>query len=129
MPYDSLSDFLSERQDENDLVRIAAQVDPDLELAEITSRAATTVDGGPVLLFENVLGSEFPLVTNLLGSHARICRPSRTSGWHVKVRSTLLKTSRRFIPAARALPSRRFRTCLDLGRRSRRLTCSSVGLP
>ena len=73
MPYDSLSDFLSERQDENDLVRIAAQVDPELELAEITSRAAIENDG-PVLLFENIAGSEFPLVTNLLGSHARICR-------------------------------------------------------
>lgn len=74
MPFDSLGDFLSILDDAGEIVRIAATVDPSLEIAEITRRAAAQKDGGPVLLFESVRGSTAPAVTNLLGSQTRLLR-------------------------------------------------------
>lgn len=74
MPYDQLADFLSELQDDGELVRLGAEVDRDLEIAEITDRICKSPGGGPVLFFENVRGSSTPVVTNLLGSERRLCR-------------------------------------------------------
>ncbi|MEX0701840.1 MAG: UbiD family decarboxylase [Planctomycetales bacterium] len=74
MAYDDLGDFLSRLEDDRELVRIAAEVDPVHELAEITARIARAPDGGPAVLFESVAGSEFPVVANLLGCPARLCR-------------------------------------------------------
>src|SRR5947209_20468599 len=56
---------------ENELVRIAAEVDPYLEITEIVDR--TVKAGGPALLFENVKGSEHPLLINQFGSERRMC--------------------------------------------------------
>jgi 4-hydroxy-3-polyprenylbenzoate decarboxylase len=56
---------------EGELVRIAAEVDPDLEITEITDR--TVKAAGPALLFENVKGSEHPLLINQFGTERRMC--------------------------------------------------------
>ena len=56
---------------EGELVRIAAEVDPELEITEITDR--TVKAGGPALLFENVKGSEHPLLINQFGTERRMC--------------------------------------------------------
>ncbi|MEM8719616.1 MAG: UbiD family decarboxylase [Cyanobacteria bacterium P01_G01_bin.39] len=53
------------------LKRIAALVDPELEIAEISNRMLQA--GGPGLLFENVKGSPFPVAVNLMGTVERIC--------------------------------------------------------
>lgn len=53
------------------LRRITAEVDPDLEVAEISNRMLQA--GGPGLLFENVKGSPFPVAVNLMGTVERIC--------------------------------------------------------
>jgi 4-hydroxy-3-polyprenylbenzoate decarboxylase len=74
MPYDNLSDFLNELQDDGDLVRVSAEVDPILEITEITDRVSKSPHGGPALFFENVRGSPMPVVSNLLGSYKRMCR-------------------------------------------------------
>ena len=74
MAYDNLSDFLSELQDDGELVRISAEVDPILEITEITDRVSKSPHGGPALFFENVKGSSMPVVINLLGSYRRMCR-------------------------------------------------------
>ncbi|MEX0715828.1 MAG: UbiD family decarboxylase [Planctomycetaceae bacterium] len=74
MPYDNLGDFLSRLEDDGELLRVAVEVDPVHELAEIAARIARAPDGGPALLFESVAGSEFPVVANLLGNPARLCR-------------------------------------------------------
>lgn len=74
MAYDHLADFLAELQDDGELVRIAAEVDPELELAEITDRVSKSPEGGPALFFENVKGSSIPVVTNLLGSRRRMVK-------------------------------------------------------
>ena len=59
MAYDDLRRFLDDLDADGDLVRVSAQVDPELEVAEIVSR--TVAEGGPALLFENVKGSSMPL--------------------------------------------------------------------
>src|SRR2546425_3240422 len=56
---------------EGELVRVAAEVDPYLELTEITDRVVKA--GGPALLFENVKGSPHPLLINQFGSERRMC--------------------------------------------------------
>ena len=47
MSYDSLAEFLSGLQDNGELVRISATVDPALELAAITDRVANRKDAWP----------------------------------------------------------------------------------
>src|SRR5437870_5494265 len=56
---------------EGELVRIGTEVDPELEITEITDR--TVKAGGPALLFENVKGSDLPLLINQFGTERRMC--------------------------------------------------------
>ncbi|MBI3468706.1 MAG: menaquinone biosynthesis decarboxylase, partial [Planctomycetes bacterium] len=72
MPYDCLADFIEELQRDGELVRIKAEVDPVLEITEITDRISKVE--GPALFFERVKGHEMPVVINLLGSTRRMCR-------------------------------------------------------
>ncbi len=55
-----------------ELVEVACEVDPELELAEIHRRVIAA--GGPALLFRRVKGCDFPLVTNLFGTARRVER-------------------------------------------------------
>ena len=55
---------------EGQLHRVTEQVDPELEVTEIATRAVR--EGRPALLFENVKGSSYPLAINLLASRKRI---------------------------------------------------------
>lgn len=64
-----LQDYLNHLRDIGELVTVEAQVDPKLEIAEIHRRVISS--GGPALLFRNVKGSQFPLVTNLFGTKRR----------------------------------------------------------
>ena len=68
--HESLRTFLDLLYRENDIVEIKTQVDPYLELAEIHRRVIA--EGGPALLFRNVKGSRYPVVTNLFGTSRRI---------------------------------------------------------
>jgi len=81
MSYDSLSDFVSELEDDGDLVRVSAEVDPVFEIAEITRRRCASGGESPALCFDNVKGCPIPLVTNLLGSQRRMCRALRTASF------------------------------------------------
>src|SRR5438093_12787478 len=72
MAHESLAAFLEELEAEGELVRIRAEVDPILEISEITDRISKA--RGPALLFENVKGSRFPLAINVLGSEKRIAK-------------------------------------------------------
>ena len=74
MAYESLTEFLSEAEDDGDLKRIDAAVDANLEITEITRRVCQPAAGGPVLQFENVKGHTMPVVVNLLGSYRRMCK-------------------------------------------------------
>lgn len=65
----NLQDFLSVLRKKKLLKDVFCPVDPNLELAEIHRRIIC--DGGPALLFHNVKGSSFPVVTNLYGTQER----------------------------------------------------------
>ena len=65
-----LRGFLEVLEKEGDLLRIDVPVDPYLEIAEIHRRVIAR--GGPALLFTNVQGSGFPVVTNLFGTARRL---------------------------------------------------------
>ncbi|HEU4389262.1 MAG TPA: menaquinone biosynthesis decarboxylase, partial [Blastocatellia bacterium] len=52
------------------LKRIRTEVDPELEISEITDRVSKR--GGPALLFEKPKGSTIPVLINALGSRARM---------------------------------------------------------
>ena len=68
----TLADFLEILGRAGELSPVDAEVDPCLEVAEITRRVAR--QAGPALLFRSVKGHDIPLLTNLLGSESRICR-------------------------------------------------------
>ena len=67
--FTDLRQFLDRLQRDGDLVIVTAPVDADLEVAEIHRRVIAA--GGPALLFKNVAGKKFPLVTNLFGTARR----------------------------------------------------------
>ena len=69
--YSSLRDYINELERTGELVRIKTRVDTRFEIAEITDRMAKSEGGGKALLFENT-GTEFPVVTNMMGSKRRI---------------------------------------------------------
>ena len=66
----SLRSLISLLQREKEIIEVKAQVDPCLELPEIHRRVID--EGGPALLFTNVKGSKFPVVTNLFGTERRV---------------------------------------------------------
>ncbi|MEM9772025.1 MAG: UbiD family decarboxylase [Cyanobacteria bacterium P01_D01_bin.73] len=70
MPRD-LRGFLKQLESRGQLRRITAEVDPDLEIAEIASRMLQC--GGPALLFERVKGCSNPVAVNLMGTLERAC--------------------------------------------------------
>ena len=70
MPYSDLQSFVRALESADELRRIETLVDPYLEIAEIYDRVIKRE--GPALLFENVRGSDHPLLINPLGSSRRI---------------------------------------------------------
>jgi 4-hydroxybenzoate decarboxylase subunit C len=69
LSFPDLRAFIERLRRDNDLATIDAPVDPYLEAAEIHRRVIAA--GGPALLFRNVKGARFPLVTNLFGTARR----------------------------------------------------------
>ena len=70
MPFDDLQQFLRHLEQRGQLKRIRTEVDPELEVTEITQRVIR--EDGPALLFENPKGSSIPLLMNLFGSMQRV---------------------------------------------------------
>lgn len=70
MSFRDLRDFIKLLETEGELKRIQTEVDPYLEVTEISDR--TLRSGGPALLFENPKGSSIPLLANLFGNTRRI---------------------------------------------------------
>jgi 4-hydroxy-3-polyprenylbenzoate decarboxylase len=68
--YRDLHEFAAVLEKKGLLKRISAQVDPVLEITEITDRISK--DDGPALLFENVKGSSYPVLINAFGSFERM---------------------------------------------------------
>ena len=78
LAYDDLRDWINKLHKAGELRRIAVEVDPNLEMAEIADRTAklgrgTSKAGGPALLFENVKGHPGTRVLmNQFGSERRM---------------------------------------------------------
>jgi 4-hydroxybenzoate decarboxylase subunit C len=70
MSFRTLGAFLEYCEGKGDLKRITREVDWRCEVTEIACREAKAQ--GPVLLFENVRGSRFPLAVNVLCAQRRI---------------------------------------------------------
>jgi 4-hydroxybenzoate decarboxylase subunit C len=67
--FPDLRAFLDQLRRDNDVVFIDAPVDPVQEAAEVHRRVIAA--GGPALVFRNLRGADFPLVTNLFGTAKR----------------------------------------------------------
>jgi 4-hydroxy-3-polyprenylbenzoate decarboxylase len=117
MPFESLRTFVDALRRAGELHVVSTQVDPHLEIAEISDRVVKA--GGPALLFDNVKGSKFPVLTNQFGTHRRMAMALGAS--HLdevaqRVRALLdlsppgtslgekLDTIKRFAPLANAIP-------------------------
>ncbi len=71
MAFGSLRDFITLLDNQDELIRIPIQVNPELEIAEITDRISKSDGGGKALLFENN-GTGFPVLINAFGSEKRM---------------------------------------------------------
>ena len=65
-----LRDFIALLEQRGELVRISQEVDPYLEMTEISDR--TLRAKGPALLFENPKGYKIPVLCNLFGTPERV---------------------------------------------------------
>jgi 4-hydroxy-3-polyprenylbenzoate decarboxylase len=70
MKYSDLRDFIRVLEEQGELKRVQAEVDPNLEMTEICDR--TLRAGGPAILFENPKGSDIPVLANLFGTPQRV---------------------------------------------------------
>ncbi len=70
MAYSGIRAFIKKLEEQGELMRITAPVDPVLEVTEITDRVSKA--HGPALLFENVKGSPYPILINAFGSERRM---------------------------------------------------------
>jgi 4-hydroxy-3-polyprenylbenzoate decarboxylase len=83
LAYNDLRDWMRALERAGELKTIRTEVDPVLEIAEITDRVSkgrvqgegarpNWKSGGPALLFENVKGSSLPVLINQFGSERRM---------------------------------------------------------
>ncbi len=72
MAFHDIREFIDELERRGWLKRIKTEVDPILEIAEITDRVSKMPGGGYALLFENVKGHDIPVLTNVMGSYERM---------------------------------------------------------
>ncbi|NOH99011.1 4-hydroxy-3-polyprenylbenzoate decarboxylase [Vibrio sp. 99-70-13A1] len=70
MSFKDLRYFIDHLEKNGQLKRIAHPIDPHYEMTEISDR--TLRAGGPALLFENPIGYDFPVLTNLFGTAQRV---------------------------------------------------------
>jgi 4-hydroxy-3-polyprenylbenzoate decarboxylase len=73
LAYKDLREFIAELESRGQLRRIRTEVDPELEITEITDRVSKMEGAKNVaLLFENVKGSKMPVLMNAFGSYERM---------------------------------------------------------
>ena len=70
MAFEDLREFIRALEKNGQLKRINIEVDPELEISEITDRVSK--QHGPALLFENVRGHSMPVLINAMGTRERM---------------------------------------------------------
>ncbi|MGC4081450.1 MAG: UbiD family decarboxylase [Vicinamibacterales bacterium] len=104
MSFPDLRTFIEHLRRSNDIVYVDAPVNPVEEAAEIHRRVIAA--NGPAIVFRNVIGADFPLVTNLFGTARRAElafgeRPLRLIKRLVQLVETILPPTPRKIWGAR----------------------------
>ncbi len=72
MAYRDLRDFMSQLEQDGDLLRVTVPVSPHLEMTALADRVLRA--GGPALLFEQPTGHTMPVLANLFGTPRRVAR-------------------------------------------------------
>jgi UbiD family decarboxylase len=67
-----MRDLIKQLAERNELLEVEREVDPRFELAAVTRRVQRM--GAQAVHFHHVKGSALPVVSNLYGSHERLCR-------------------------------------------------------
>ena len=124
--FPDLRTFLDQLRQDGDLAVVSAAVDPYLEAAEIHRRVVAA--GGSALLFERVIGSDFPIATNLFGTPRRAemafgRRPRRLIERLVEVAGQIMPPTPTKLWGARDLATQAFRIGV---RRSRNAPVTEV---
>ena len=70
--YASLREFVDALDRAGELVRVSQPVSPRLEIAALADVVMKAPGGGKALLFENVVGSDMPVLINAFGSRRRM---------------------------------------------------------
>jgi 4-hydroxy-3-polyprenylbenzoate decarboxylase len=70
MKYHDLRDFIAQLEKLGELRRVTAPVSPYLEMTEVCDRVLRAQ--GPAILFENPVGHNMPVLTNLFGTPRRV---------------------------------------------------------
>ncbi|WP_434997313.1 4-hydroxy-3-polyprenylbenzoate decarboxylase [Vibrio scophthalmi] len=70
MSFKDLREFVDQLEKLGKLKRITHPIDPHYEMTEISDRVLRA--GGPALLFENPIGYDYPVLTNLFGTPERV---------------------------------------------------------
>src|SRR5437870_5525189 len=94
MPFADLQEFVRFLEQKGQLKRVRVEVDPELEVTEVTQRVVR--EYGPALLFERPKGSSIPLVTNLFGTMERV--HAALGGDPMAIGYDLLTAIKRFNP-------------------------------
>jgi len=70
MKFNDLRDFIKYLEKNGKLIRVSEPVSTELEMTEIGYRLVR--EGGPAVLFENVIGGKIPVLINLFGTVERV---------------------------------------------------------
>ena len=70
MKYSDLRDFINKLKQSGELTEVSIPVSPHLEMTELCDR--TLREGGPALLFNQVIGHSIPVLGNLFGTPKRV---------------------------------------------------------
>ena len=70
MKFNDLRDFIKHLEKNGKLIRVSEPVSTELEMTEIGCRLVR--EGGPAVLFENVIGHKTPVLINLFGTVERV---------------------------------------------------------
>lgn len=103
MGYVNLQQCVQALERSGQLVRVTEEVNPNLEAAEIHRRVNAA--GGPALLFDNVKGCRFPLLSNLYGTRERAQFIFRDALRHVRTLVELKKDPTKLLKSPQKLPS------------------------
>ena len=71
MTFRNVREFIGFLETENELQRVAVEVDPKYEIGAICRKSLDMV--GPALFFERIKDHSIPVVTNLLATRKRYC--------------------------------------------------------